>query len=413
MPRWAHNKMSPTVKRRYFELIRAGHSGSAAARRVGVSASCGSLWFVDAGGVTVPEPGPISSRFMSQDDRIQVADGLRDARRVTSIAVDIGKTFQSVYSEIKRNSKPDGRYQPWWAHNQAVRRRQRPKARSIEEGSALQGVIDSKLKLKWSPPQIARFLARSFPDDRAMRVCAETIYQALFGGSLGVKEGKLRTGRCRRKRHRRGVASPNKIKNMKTLDQRPAEVADRKVAGHWEGDLIIGRHMYSAIGTLVERVSRFVILIHLPAGYRAPQLCDALTEQLLRLPVQLRKSVTWDQGREMTLHEQTADRAALEVFFCDPHSPWQRGTNENTNGLLRQYFPKHTDLSIYTRADLDRVATELNQRPRLILGDRTPEQVLAHCSTTSHTTSFATTTRNRPRTPTVACRISMSHNCPS
>lgn len=384
MPHWAHNKMPAAVKRRYMELIRDGHTGSQAARRVGVSTSCGSLWFLDAGGVTVPEPGPISSRFMSQDDRIAIADGLREGRPVKVIAVEISKTFQSVYSEIKRNSKPDGRYQPWWAHNQAVRRRQRPKQRVIEEGSALHGLIIAKLKLRWSPQQIARFLIRSFPADSSMRVCPETIYQALFLGLLGTKEGKLRTGRCRRKRHRRGVASPNKIKNMKLLDQRPAEVADRLVPGHWEGDLIIGRYLHSAIGTLVERTSRFVILVHLPDGYKAPQLRDALSEQLLRLPVHLRRSVTWDQGREMTLHEQIADQVGLEVFFCDAHSPWQRGTNENTNGLLRQYFPKHTDLSVYSRADLDRVAAELNQRPRLVLGDRTPEHVLTHWSLTGH-----------------------------
>ena len=386
MPHWAHNKMPAAIKRRYMELIRDGHKGAEAARRVGVSTSCGSLWFLDAGGVTVPESGLISSRFMSQDDRIAIADGLRDGTAVKAIAAEIGKTFQSVYLEIRRNSKPDGRYQPWWAHNQAVRRRQRVKQRAIEVGSRLHGVIVAKLKLKWSPEQIARFLTRTFPDDRSMRVCSETIYQALFAGLLGVKDGKLRTGRCRRKRHRRGVASPNKIKNMRRLDQRPPAVAARQEPGHWEGDLIIGRHMHSAIGTLVERVSRYVILIHLPNGYKAPQLRDALTEQLLRLPIHVRRSVTWDQGREMTLHEQIAERAALDVFFCDPHSPWQRGTNENANGLLRQYFPKHTDLSIYSRADLDRVAAELNQRPRLVLGDRTPEHVLTDFMTTTHTT---------------------------
>jgi len=374
--------MPTSVKRRYFELLREGCKGAEAARRVGVSTSCGSLWFLDAGGVIVPEPGPVSSRFLSQDDRITIADGLRDGKSVKSIATEIAKSFQSVYREIERNSKPDGTYQPWWAHNQAVLRRQRPKPRLIEPGSSIQKVIVAKLKLKWSPQQISRFLVRSFPGDCAMHASSETIYQALFVGSLGAKEGKLRTGRCRRKHHRRGVASQNKIKNMKLLEQRPSEVADRTVMGHWEGDLIIGRHMHSAIGTLVERVSRFVILVHLPAGYKAPQLRDALTERLGRLPAHLRRSVTWDQGREMTLHEEVSMMSGLEVYFCDPHSPWQRGTNENTNGLLRQYFPKHTDLSRHTRADLERVATELNQRPRLVLADRTPEEVLADCSAT-------------------------------
>lgn len=172
---------------------------------------------------------------------------------------------------------------------------------------------------------------------------------------------------------------------MKLLGARPAEVADRTVPGHWEGDLIIGKRLHSAIGTLVERTSRFVALVHLPHGYKAPQLRDALVQELLQLPPALRRSLTWDQGREMTLHEDVAAAAGLDVFFCDPHSPWQRGANENTNGLLRQYFPKHTDLSVHTRRDLECVATELNQRPRLVLGDRTPEQVLTHFLATSNT----------------------------
>jgi IS30 family transposase len=377
--------MPTAVRRRYFELIRQGLKGAEAARCVGVSTSCGSLWFLDAGGVTVPEPGPVSSRFLSQDDRIAIADGLQAGDSVKVIAAGIGKSFQSVYREIARNNKPDGRYQPWWAHNHAVRRRQRPKPHRIREDSRLREVIAAKLALKWSPQQIARFLAREFPDDPSMSACPETIYRALFAGLLGPIDGKLRTGRSRRKRHRRGVPTPNKIKNMKLLGQRPIEVAGRQVPGHWEGDLIIGRHMHSAIGTLVERVSRYVMLLHLPSGYKAPQLRDALTDQLLQLPAPLRRSLTWDQGREMTLHEDIATAAGLEIFFCDPHSPWQRGSNENTNGLLRQYFPKRTDLSMHNREDLDRVATELNQRPRLVLGDRTPEQVLTDSLTPTST----------------------------
>ena len=384
MPRWAHNKMPMSVKRRYFELIRKGHKGAEAARRVGVSTSCGSLWFIDAGRMTVPEPGPVSGRFLSQDDRIAIADGLQTDTPVKVIADEIGKSFQAVYREIRRNSKPEGTYQPWWAHNQAVLRRQRPKRCKIQEGSALHEAVASKLKVRWSPQQISRFLTRESPEDPSMRACPETIYQALFAGVLGPQEGKLRTGRCRRKRHRRGVPTPNKIKSMKLLDRRPAEVARREEPGHWEGDLIIGRHMHSAIGTLVERTSRFVALVHLPNGYKAPQLRDALTAQFLDLPAPLRRSLTWDQGREMTLHEELAQMTGLDVFFCDPHSPWQRGTNENTNGLLRQYFPKHTDLSVHTRDDLHFVAAELNQRPRLVLGDRTPEQALAHLTVTGH-----------------------------
>jgi IS30 family transposase len=292
--------MPMSVKRRYFELIRQGLKGAEAARRVGVSTSCGSLWFIDAGGVTVPEPGPVSSRFLSQDDRIAIADGLHAGIPVKVIGASIGKSFQTVYREIGRNRKPDGTYQPWWAHNQAVLRRRRPKPRRITQGCRLQEVIAVKLTLKWSPQQIARFLTRSFPGVPSMRACPETIYQALFTGLLGPREGKLRTGRCRRRAHRRGVRTPNKIKNMKLLDARPVEVADRKAPGHWEGDLIIGKKMHSAIGTLVERASRFVVLVHLPQGYKAPQMRDALVRQLIRLPPAVRRSLTWDQVREMT-----------------------------------------------------------------------------------------------------------------
>ncbi len=233
MPRRAHNKMSASVKKQYFELIREGYKGAAAARVVGVSTSCGSLWFLDAGGMLVPEAGPISSRFLDQDDRIAIADGLSAGRAVKEIAAAIGKSFQTGYREVKRNSKPDGSYQPWWAHNQALQRRKRPRAAKLGNGLGLSDVVRAKLESKWSPQQISRYLARSYPGQSAMQACTETIYLGLFAGVLGTKAGKLRTGRSRRKRHRRGVAVPNKIKNMTLVAQRPAEVTERRVPGHW------------------------------------------------------------------------------------------------------------------------------------------------------------------------------------
>ncbi|TCN29638.1 helix-turn-helix protein [Kribbella orskensis] len=236
MPRYAPNKMPASAKRRYFELIRQGHKGAAAARMVGVSTSCGSLWFLDAGGVLIPDPSPISPRFLTQDDRIAIADGLHADQDLKLIAGVIGKSFQTVYREVKRNGKPDGRYQPWWAHNEALRRRQRPKPGKIAARVELAAVVRTKLTGKWSPQQIARYLVRSHPDDPTMQVCAETIYLALFAGALGKKEGRLRTGRCRRKRHRRGVAEPNKIKNMRPIARRPMTVLNRQEPGHWEGD---------------------------------------------------------------------------------------------------------------------------------------------------------------------------------
>lgn len=384
MPRWAHNKMPTSVKQRYFELIRAGHKGADAARQVGVSTSCGSLWFIDAGSVTIAEPRAVSPRFLTQNDRIAIADGLQAKIPIKEIAAGIGKSFQTVYREIARGSKPDGRYQPWWAHNQALLRRQRPKPTRIVAGSRLWRVISDKLKLKWSPQQISRFLTRTFRHDSTMRACPETIYRALFAGVLGPLVGKLRTGRQRRKRQRRGVPTKNKIANMKLLGQRPVEVAERRTIGHWEGDLIIGAKMRSAIGTLVERVSRYVVLLHLPDGYTAPLMRDALTARLLELPPAIRQTLTWDQGRELTLHEEIEAGSGTRIFFCDPRSPWQRPTNENTNGLLRQYFPKRTNLALHTRADLDQVAAELNDRPRLVLGDRTPRDVMEDFLATQH-----------------------------
>ena len=375
MPRGGHNRASAAVKRRYFELIRQGVKGASAARRVGVSTSCGSLWFLDAGGVIISERGPNSARFLDQDERIAIADGLHAHVTVTLIAESLGRSFQTVYREIERNSKPDGTYQPFWAHNQALSRRQRPKQTKLDRDPVLRKVVRNKLDRRWSPSQISRFLSRTYVEP-GRRLCAETIYRALFCGLLGERAGKLRTGRSCRKAQRRGVAPPNKIKDMRLLGQRPAEVNERQVAGDWEGDLIIGAKMGSAIGTLVERVTRFVVLIHLPDGYKAPQLRDALIAQTAHLPVGMRRTLTWDQGREMSLHRQTSAATGFDIFFCDPHSPWQRGTNENTNGLLRQYFPKRTDLGQHTAGDLRAVARQLNDRPRLVLGDATPREVM-------------------------------------
>jgi IS30 family transposase len=334
------------------------------------------LWFIDAGRMAVPEPSSISPRFLTQDDRIFIADGLAAKVPVKEIAAGIGKSFQTVYREIARGSKPDGRYQPWWAHNQALLRRRRPKPKRITVGTPLWQAISDKLHCRWSPPQIARFLKRQHPNDPTMRACPETIYQALFTGVLGPIAGKLRTGRRCRKRQRRGMPTKNKIANMRLVEQRPAEVLERRVVGDWEGDLIIGANLHSAIGTLVERVSRYVVLVHLPDGYTAPKMRDALSAQLLELPLALRRTLTWDQGRELTLHEQIELATGTRIYFCQPRSPWQRPTNENTNGLLRQYFPKRTNLAVHSRADLELVAAELNDRPRLVLGDRTPHDVL-------------------------------------
>jgi IS30 family transposase len=379
MPRYAPNKVPLDVKRRYFELIRTGMRGARAADKVGVSLSCGSLWFIDAGSVSYVET-PISPRYLSQDDRIEIADGLARGERVKSIAARIGKSYQSVYREIARNRKPDGRYQPWYAHNQAHVRRRRPKPRRLAVDIALREAVAGKLRRRWSPAQISRWLRRRYPRRLAWWVCAETIYDAVYQGLiLQPDPGNLRTGRTYRRRRGRGRSRDGALKqstNMRSIHERPAAVESRRQAGHWEGDLIAGTGQRSAIATLVERKTRLTLLVRLPGDHSAQTVGDALINAFAELPAGLRRTLTWDQGNEMFHHERIERATGLRIYFADPHSPWQRGCNENTNGLLRQYLPKGTDLSGWTNDQLDQIATELNQRPRLCLNDKSPQQAM-------------------------------------
>jgi transposase, IS30 family len=380
MPRYAPNKMSAVVKGRYFDLIRQGLSGAEAARRAGVSVSCGSLWFIDAGSVSIIETTPISPRYFSQDDRIEIADGLASGEPVKAIATRIGKTFQSVYREIARNKKPDGSYQPWFAHNQAHGRRRRPKRRVFEADQQLRQVVAEKLGKRWAPAQISRWLRRRYRRRHGWHVCTETIYEAIYRGLIvATKPENLRTGRTYRRRRGRGRSRDGALQQctaMKSIHQRPAIVETRRQAGHWEGDLIVGAGQRSAIATLVERKMRLIMLVALPNGHSAPLVGDALIEAFSQLPAPLRRTLTWDQGNEMFHHPRIEHETGLRIYFADPHSPWQRGSNENANGLLRQYFPKGTDLAIWSSEQLDQVAAELNDRPRLCLGDLSPGQLM-------------------------------------
>jgi IS30 family transposase len=379
MPRYAWNKAPAEIKVRYFELIRQGFSGSAASEQVGVSLSCGSLWFIDAGSVSFVER-PISSRFLNQDDRIEIADGLAAGESVKSIAIRVGRSYQSIYREIARNRKADGQYQPYYAHNQAHLRRRRPKPRRFTLDAELCSVIAGKLARRWSPGQISRWLRRRWPRRTWWHVCAETIYEGVYRGLVvPTDQQTLRTGRTYRHRRGRGRTRDGALKqstNMKSIHERPTIIESRSRVGHWEGDLIVGASQQSAIATLVERRFRLTILVPVRGGHSALIVGDALIAAFNRLPPALRRTLTWDQGNELFHHERIEKATGLKIYFADPHSPWQRGTNENTNGLLRQYFPKGTDLELVSDQRLQVVADEINGRPRACLGDRTPTQLV-------------------------------------
>jgi IS30 family transposase len=250
----------------------------------------------------------------------------------------------------------------------------------LQECPRLAMAIEGKLELWWSPSQISRWLVRAYPDDEEMRVSHETIYQSLFVQGRGTLRKELwrslRTGRAIRRPQGRPKSTKGQIRDMVMISERPAEIEDRAVPGHWEGDLIIGTGK-SAIGTLVERHTRYVMLFQVPKGNKAEDVRVALTDTIKKLPEHLWKSLTWDQGKEMAQHATFTVDTGIKVYFCDPKSPWQRGSNENTNGLLRQYFPKGTDLSKVTQEQLDQAAYSLNTRPRQTLDDMTPSEKLA------------------------------------
>jgi IS30 family transposase len=348
--------------------------------------------------LSLVEPS-LPSRFLTITDREAIAVGIAQRLPIRQIARDIGRAPSTVLREIKRNlrhqsyrtraelagSRRSGcaiaiGYSPHLAQTRAEVRSARPKAAKLAGNDRLRGQVQDQLNKKLSPEQISNRLKVDFPDDAEMRVCHETIYQALYVQGRGALRRDLhrclRTGRAVRKPHRRPGERRGRIPDMVMISERPAEVADRAVPGHWEGDLIVGAFSKSAIGTLVERTTRFTMLLHLPVDHTAPAVQDAMTEAMSRLPATLRKTLTWDQGSEMANHTQIAAATDLDIYFCDPHSPWQRGSNENTNGLLRQYFPKGTDLSIHPTHYLDHVAAELNNRPRKTLQWQTPAEAL-------------------------------------
>ncbi|TCU82257.1 IS30 family transposase [Curtobacterium sp. PhB191] len=363
---------------RFWELLRQGLGRTAACDAVGVDRRQGYRWVKAAGGRNPFAHKPRSDRYLSQEERLQIADLRLSGASVRAIAKALGRAPSTISRELTRNAAAGGSYRPYSAEKQYRARARRPKPRKLDRVElALQ--VELRLVRNWSPEQIRDDLARTFPDRPEMHVSHETIYQSLFVQGRGHLRADLhthlRTGRAiRRHRGEPRRASWSKIRDMILISERPAEADDRAVAGHWEGDLIVGINARSAIGTLVERTTRYVMLLHLPNGHSADAVRDAMIPTIQTLPEHLRRSLTWDQGTELARHKDITLATDLAIYFCDPHKPWQRGSNENTNGLLRQYFPKSTDLTVHTPERLLEVAAELNSRPRKTLGYRTPAE---------------------------------------
>src|SRR5690349_13683134 len=364
----------------FWEGIRSGLGVQVAGAVAGVGPVKAFAWFKQAGGVKSNGPRPDSGRYLPVAGREEIAVGLAAGDSQREIAERLGRSPSTISREVMRNSRGRRHYRALAAQGQAQHRAARPKTAKLAGNAELRGLVQARLKQKWSPEQISTWLRRQFPDRPEMQVSHETIYQSIYVQGRGALRRELaaclRTGRALRKPRRKEGERRGKIPGMVMISERPAEAEDRAVPGHWEGDLIAGAGNKSAIGTLVERSTRFVLLLHLPHGHGADAVAAQMTQVMTTLPAQLRRSLTWDQGSEMTNHAQIAAATDLEVYFCDPHSPWQRGSNENTNGLLRQYFPKGTGLSGHTREHLDAVAAELNARPRKTLGWKTPAEAL-------------------------------------
>jgi IS30 family transposase len=386
------------VRRGFWRLIVAGWSTEAASAAVGVERTTGLRWFTEAGGMPPLSLAEPTGRFLSFAEREEIALGRAAGLGMRQIARQLGRSPSTVSREVARGClrrRPRGRYRASVAQFRAEQRARRPKPGKLAVTPLLRAHVQQELLEGWSPEQIAGRLPEQFPHDERMRISHEAIYQALFvqgrGGLRRELTACLRTGRALRRPQRRVDGRQERIKDKVLISERPAEADDRAVPGHWEGDLILGANGTSAIGTLVERSTRFVMLLHLPDDHRAETVRDAIVDKITTLPVALRRSLTWDQGMELARHTEITLAADLPVYFCDPHSPWQRGTNENTNGLLRQYFPTGADLADYSADHLDAVAAQLNGRPRKTLRFKTPAEVLARLLSDHQTTGVATT----------------------
>ena len=361
------DRMVPEVVQVFWAAIARGEFVTAAAAEAGTYREKGTRWLIAENGIRPRRGRDLKGRCLTFAEREEIAVGRAGGESMRAIAGRLGRSPSTISRELARNAGRAG-YRATAAHALAYQRASRPKPAKLHTNLKLRRQVEEDLCRRYSPEQIVGRLRRQFPDDPEMRVSPETIYQSLYVQSRGALRRDLttclRTGRALRRPGRQAGKRRNQIPDMINITARPAEADDRAVPGHWEGDLIIGKNNRTAIGTLVERTTGYTMLVHLPDGYKPEQVRDALTEKIKTIPEILRASLTWDQGIEMRDWQQVSVAADIDVYFCDPHAPWQRATCENTNGLLRQYFPKGTDLSVHSALDLEWVATELNDRPR-------------------------------------------------
>ena len=380
-------------KAAFFEAVIGGASMGRALAPIGASLDCGYRWWRDSAGmelktgngqrgvVDAPAVDARVGRGLTALERDVIQAGRIAELSPAEIGRQIGRHRSTVCRELERNQGSDGSYYASIAHVKAAHRRRRPKQFKLRSNPRLCREIELLMDQGWSPGLIAQVLAIDYGSDHAWRVSHETIYQCLYVQTRGLLRADLhqqlslkRRARVSRTGTRR---NPSPFKEAYKISERPAEADDRAVPGHWEGDLIVGKNNGSAIGTLVERSSRFTILLHLPGRHTADEVAAAMIAQMRSMPEHLLRSITWDRGVELAAYRDIQLALDTKLYFCDPHKPWQRGTNENTNRLLRHWFAKSTDLSVHTAADLRRVQDSLNQRPRPTLGLRTPAQALA------------------------------------
>jgi IS30 family transposase len=379
---WSGNarRLSQADRAQIESLIWGGATFEAAAIAVGCSTKSIQRFLALTGGLKrrIKQRSPLR---LSLAEREELSRGLVAGESLRTIATRLRRATSTVSREVGWSGSRSG-YRAWRAERDAIERARRPKPAKLAVDSRLCREVECGLRAHWSPQQVAARLMCDYPDDVDMRVSHETIYRTLFVQARGALRKELtsclRTGRTQRRPQMRSEQSgAGRLQNMILISDRPPEIEDRAVPGHWEGDLIIGKGGRSAIGVLVERSSRYVVLLHLPHGRSAEDVRAALTRQICKLPAELRRTLTWDQGKEMAEHVRFTTDTNMTVYFCNPHSPWQRGSGENTNGLLRQYFPSKADLTLHSAAHLNAVARELNNRPRQTLNWLKPCEVFS------------------------------------